>query len=53
LSRIRFTPQFGGQSLSLWEQVGDSIVLVSEIDFDVNLDGTPGAATLRRVLVPK
>ncbi len=50
---VVFTPQFGGQSLALWEQVGDSIVLVSEIDFDVNLDGTPGAATLRRALIPK
>ncbi len=50
---VVFTPQFGGQSLALWEQVGDSIILVSEIDFDVNLDGTPGAATLRRVLIPK
>jgi hypothetical protein len=50
---VVFIPQFGEQSPALWEQVGDSVILVSEIDFDVNLDGTPEAATLRRVLIPK
>ncbi len=50
---VVYTPQFGEQSLALWEQLGESVILVSEVDFDFNLDGTPEAATLRRVLIPK
>ena len=50
---VVFMPGFGGESLALGEQVGESVILVSEIDFDFSLDGTPEAATLRRVLIPK
>ncbi len=50
---VVFVPQFGEESLALWERVDESVILVSEIDFDFNLDGTTEAATLRRVLIPK
>ena len=46
-------PQSGEESLALWERVDESVILVSEIDFDFDLDGTTEAATLRRVLIPK
>ena len=50
---VVFTPQFGEESLALWERVDESVILVSEIDFDFDLDGTTEATTLRRVLIPK
>lgn len=37
----------------LWERVGESVILVSDSDFDFNLDGTTEPATLRQVLSPK
>jgi hypothetical protein len=50
---VVFIPEFGERSMALWEQVGDSVILTSGIDYDFNLDGTPEAATLRRVLIPR
>lgn len=37
----------------LWERVGESVILVSDSEFDFNLDGTKEPATLRQVLSPK
>lgn len=37
----------------LWERMGESVILVSDSQFDFNLDGTTEPATLRQVLSPK
>ena len=40
-------------SRATWEQVGSSVILTGETQFDFNLDGTTEAATLRSVFVPR
>jgi len=43
----------GPESRALWDQVGDSVILMGDSDYDFNLDGTTEPATLRQMLVPK
>ena len=40
------------ESRALWEQLGESVILEGESDYDFNLDGTTEPATLRQVLIP-
>ncbi len=42
-----------GGSRATWEQVGSSVILAGDTQFDFGLDGTSEAATLRSVLVPR
>ena len=54
-AEVVFTPESppGEESRAVWERVGESVILVSETDFDFDLDGTTEPGTLRRVLIPK
>ena len=40
------------ESRALWKQLGESVILEGESDYDFNLDGTTEPATLRQVLIP-
>ena len=53
-AEVVFIPQSpaGEESRTVWERVGESVILVGETDFDFDLDGTTEAGTLRRVLIP-
>ena len=42
----------GPESRALWEQLGESVILEGESDYDFNLGGTTEPATLRQVLIP-
>ena len=40
------------ESRALWEQLGESVILEGESDYDFNLDGATEPATLTQVLIP-
>ena len=42
----------GPESRSLWERVGDSVILEGESEFDFNRDGTDQPVMVRHVLIP-
>ena len=52
-TEVVFIPQFGEESRELWEQVGESVILEVDTQFDFDLDGTTEAGILRRVLIPR
>jgi len=52
-AEVVFIPQFGEESRELWEQVGESVILEVDTQFDFDLDGMTEAGILRRVLVPR